>query len=257
MLFESYNYITTIALLSQFIIYKFFFRQSDFSISNKYLVSHHIINVFYNFFLFRYGILGVIHHETKYYAEHVLFIHKSNQLYSIIYETPSILLRFIDTRGSLKLEYRPLMFFHHLLLFTLIHILNLNDYAIDGINLKYIVCLYAGVCELSSIFLGLSRILNKHPYFQNNSHAIFNIVELFLKISFCISFISIRVIWWSYNTPRLIYISYLVFGHTIESVILLSFQVMQYYWAYMIFKHLRKHKIKNKDEKINKSKIYV
>ena len=240
MLFEIHNYITLFAFINKFVIYKYFLKNKYYPISYKVFVSFHIIKLFYNYFLVAFGLFGILNHFTNYCADMIILIHKSNQLFNIVSELPGIYSYFFRLNNNLTLDSKPLMFLHHLLLFSLVYSINLNNFETPGVNPQYLLCLYAGVSELSSIFLSLLHIINKHPYIKSNNNYILNNVESSLKILFCISFLSIRVVWWSFYTPVAVYRSYLAFGYTDTSIVFISFQAMQYYWGYLIVKKLKK-----------------
>ena len=211
----GYNYLTTFVLFYQYYMYKILLK------SNKLEVSFNIVNVFYNFFLFKNGLLGVLYPNINDYANNIIYIHKSAQVVNLINEIP---------RGNNRL-----LILHHILILIIMHNIKLDIH-----HTPFLICLYGGLCEISSVLYALMIILDKTPYLKNN----YNYVDFYLKLMFLPTFFIIRGIVWSMYTPFVTYNLYSALGLNITVCVLPIFQLMQYYWIYLIYKKTMKYFMK-------------
>ena len=229
MFVDSYNCITLYSLFYQYFIYKCFLRFNKIYISNKLYVSFNIINVFYNAALSINGFYGILNPDSDEYANNIIFIHKSAQVVNLINEVPHYLINYFteNERNSSA----PLIG-HHILLLILMHNIELNI----ANNSCFYVCLYAGASEISSIIYGIITIFSKVPFLSNN----FYYLESCLKLSFGLIFIIIRCFMWTYYTPSLLHDNYRTYGLNITHIAIPIFQLMQYYWLYLIILKIKK-----------------
>ena len=202
--------IVSMGLGLQYIFYK------SIIYNNRFNLSYYIINIIFNFLLSTFGILGVFYPEQNIFGETVVILQSSTQIINIIYEINDGL---------------SLIFFHHILTLFLT-----NAIIFNSIITSQVVCLYGGVCEISAFFYSLGYFIHNYPSFTNK----YNYLNLFFRLCFALSFLSIRVVWWSFYTPSLIYKCYNLNGYKIHVFIFSLIQLMQYYWGVLIFNKLIK-----------------
>ena len=208
---KEYQQITISALLFQYVLYKFFLTQKRLS------VSYYIINSLYNLFLFIIGSAGILNPDSDSYANTIITYQKSLQIINLIYEIP---------HGY------SLMLVHHILLLILV-----NNISINVVTTSYVCCLFVGVPEITSLLYNISYIIHNIDYWKIRLQK----TNVLIRVSFCFSFLLIRVLWWSYVGPHVMYRAYSNNGYKIILVTYPIFQSMQYYWGSTIIKKLQKY----------------
>lgn len=184
--------------------------------NNRFDLSYYIINIIFNFLLSTFGIMGIFYPERYIYGGTIVILQSSAQIINIIYEIN---------------EGISLIFFHHILTLFLTNAIILNS-----IITSRVVCLYGGVCEISALFYSLSYFIHNCPSLTHK----YNNLNLFFRLCFALSFLSIRVVWWSLNTPFIVYKCYYLKGYKIHVFVFSLIQLMQYYWGVLIFNKLIK-----------------